>query len=687
MRLTTPTNQTGVPAARASTAPFAPSRPLPVDGRARVSIENITPQVDGGRFPAKRVIGDSVRVEADVFADGHDVISAALLYQQQTSEAWSESQLYPLREDRWHGSFPVESLGTHRYVVMAWVDHFATWRRDMRKWLGAAQSVEVDRLVGAELIAEASANARGPAIELLEEYDDRLRGGDWKSQIEAIVADPELAQVMYRWAPRRFAVRSPELSILVERDRARFSAWYEMFPRSAASEPRHGTLRDVEACLPYVAAMGFDVLYLPPIHPIGASFRKGRNNSPEAQPGDAGSPWAIGSGEGGHKHIHPDLGTLDDFRRLRAAALQHGLELAMDIAFQCSPDHPYVEAHPEWFRQRPDGSIQYAENPPKKYQDIYPFNFECDAWQSLWQELKSIFVFWAEEGVRIFRVDNPHTKPFGFWEWLIADVRRAYPDAIFLAEAFTRQPVMYELAKLGFSQSYTYFTWRNSKHELTEYFSELWRPEVRDFFRPNLWPATPDILPEPLQRGARGAFMARVTLAAMLSGNFGIYGPPFEHGWSAPLRPGSEEYLNSEKYEVHHHRRDRPDSLKDYIARLNSIRRGSAALTHDAALQFHATDNDQVICFSRSTDDLWDIVVVVVNLDPYHAQSAWVELPLEKFCLPVNLPFQMHDLLNDAAYRWSGAWNFVRLDPHYCPAHVVRVRRHVRTENGVEHFE
>jgi starch synthase (maltosyl-transferring) len=463
-----------------------------------------------------------------------------------------------------------------------------------------------------------------------------------------------------------------------------------MFPRSAANDSergrRHGALRDVETRLPYVAAMGFDVLYLPPIHPIGVSHRKGPNNAPAAGADDVGSPWGIGSSEGGHKSIHPQLGTNEDFRRLVAAAQRLGIELALDIAFQTSPDHPYVSEHPEWFRRRPDGTIQYAENPPKKYQDIYPFDFECEDWQSLWQELKSIFLFWIAEGVRIFRVDNPHTKPFAFWEWVIGEIHRDHPDVIFLAEAFTRPAVMYRLAKLGFTQSYTYFAWRDTKWELTQYFSELTRSEVREFFRPNLWPNTPDILPESLQVGGRAAFMARLVLAATLSGNYGIYGPPFEHGWSAPHEPGSEEYLNSEKYQVHQHDLDRPQSLKDFIARVNRIRRQSPAIAHSGSLEFHEAQNEQIICYSRATPDRADIVLVVVGLDPNHRQSAWVELPLEPLGLPARRPYQMHDLLTDARYLWHGNRNYVELDPATCPAHIFRIRRRARSERDFEYY-
>ncbi|HEX6962471.1 MAG TPA: alpha-amylase family glycosyl hydrolase, partial [Lacipirellula sp.] len=448
----------------------------------------------------------------------------------------------------------------------------------------------------------------------------------------------------------------------------------------------HGMLKDVEARLPYVASMGFDVLYLPPIHPIGRSFRKGRNNATEAQADDVGSPWGIGGEKGGHKAIHPELGTMADFRSLRTAAEKLGIELAMDVAFQTSPDHPYVREHPEWFRHRPDGTIQYAENPPKKYQDIYPFDFETGGWQPLWQELKSVFDYWINEGVRIFRVDNPHTKPFTFWQWVIGEIRREWPDVIFLAEAFTRPKIMQRLAKLGFTQSYTYFAWRDTKWELEQYFTELTRTELREYFRPNLWPNTPDILPESLQVGGRPAFMARLVLAATLSGNYGIYGPPFEHGWSAPREHGSEEYLNSEKYEVHQHDLDRPDSLRDFIARVNKVRKATPSIAHAGTLEFHNVDNEKLISYSRVAPDLSDVLLVVVNLDWWHKQSGWVEFPIERLDLPSDRPYQMHDLLTDARYLWHGSRNYVELDPHTGPAHMFRLRRRTRSERDFEYF-
>jgi starch synthase (maltosyl-transferring) len=598
----------------------------------------------------------------------------------------------PLGNDRWSAEFTAAQLGRYVYRVAGWIDHFSTWKRDLKKRIAAGQDISVDLLIGAELLDQAAATVEsGSWREQLEAYADRLREDSGRGRTSPIIEDPELSQLLFECCRSGTELtQSVEFPVTVDRPKAAFSAWYEMFPRSAGSHSegtrRHGTLKDVEVRLPYIAEMGFDVLYLPPIHPIGRAHRKGPNNAPRAHADDVGSPWGIGSNDGGHKSIHPQLGTMDDFRRLVAAAEQHGIELALDIAFQASPDHPYAHLHPEWFRKRPDGTIQYAENPPKKYQDIYPFDFESRDWQSLWQELRSVFQFWIDENVRIFRVDNPHTKPFAFWEWVINDIRRDYPDVIFLAEAFTRPKVMYRLAKLGFTQSYTYFAWRDTKRELTEYFDELTRSEVREFFRPNLWPNTPDILPESLQVGGRAAFMARLVLAATLAGNYGIYGPPFEHGWSAPREPGSEEYLHSEKYQVHQHDLDRPDSLRDFVSRVNRIRRGSPAIAHRGLLEFHEAENEQIICYSRAAADRSDIVLVIVNLDPHHRHSAWINLPLATLELPANRPYQMHDLLTDARYLWHGNRNYVELDPATSPAHIFRIRRKSRSERDFEYY-
>jgi starch synthase (maltosyl-transferring) len=659
------------------------------EGRRRVVIEAVHPEIEGGRFPIKRVCGEMVIVEADAFTDGHDAIACALLYRRDSAPNWSEVRMESLGNDRWQGQFTVSELGGYRYTVSAWVEHFASWRRDLAKKVEAGQDVSIDLLAGAELIQQASQRASGPMAEQLKTWATTLRAEHMGDLAKTELAlDAELARVMRRYADRELATTyHRELEVVVDREKARFSAWYEIFPRSCAVEPgRHGTFKDCEARLPYVAAMGFDVLYLPPIHPIGSTHRKGRNNAPSTDPDDPGSPWGIGSEAGGHKAVHPQLGTLEDFRHLVAKGQDYGLEVALDLAFQCSPDHPYVKEHPQWFRWRPDGTVQYAENPPKKYQDIYPLEFETEAWRDLWEELKSVVLFWIAQGVHIFRVDNPHTKPFQFWEWLIRDVRHAHPEVIFLAEAFTRPKIMYNLAKRGFTQSYTYFAWRNTKAELIAYFTELTQTGVREFFRANPWPNTPDILTEYLQYGGRPAFMSRLVLAATLGANYGIYGPAFELCENRAREPGSEEYLNSEKYEIKQWDLDRPDSLKDLIARVNRIRRENPALQSDWSLRFHAVDNDQLICYSKHTEDLANIMLIVVNLDPHHTQSGWVELPLDALELGREGSYQVHDLLSDSRYLWHGPRNFVELSPHLVPAHIFRLRRRVRTEQDFEYY-
>jgi starch synthase (maltosyl-transferring) len=499
---------------------------------------------------------------------------------------------------------------------------------------------------------------------------------------------PELADLMYRYADKEGGTAyDRELRVLVDREKARYSAWYEFFPRSCWREDcTHGTFKDCEDRLPYISGLGFDVIYLPPIYPIGHTHRKGKNNSTAALPGDVGSPWAIGSELGGHKSVNPDLGTLEDFKGFMKKASEYGIEVALDIAFQCSPDHPYVKEHPEWFRKRPDGTIQYAENPPKKYEDIYPFDFDTPHWRELWAELKSIVEYWIDQGVKIFRVDNPHTKALRFWEWLIASVREKHPDVIFLAEAFTRPKVMYFLAKIGFTQSYNYFAWRNTKQELTEYFTELTKTEVREFFRPNLWPNTPDILPEMLQIGGKPAFMSRLVLAATLGASYGIYGPAYEQCVNVPMAPGKEEYLNSEKYEIKHWDVTRPDSIAGLVSRVNQIRKENPALHSNESVQFHPTSNDSIIAYTKSTDDLSNVILTVVNIDPDHTQSGMVELPLEELGIDAQQPYQVHDQLTDNRYMWSGRQNFVQLDPKAIPAHIFRLRRRVRTEKDFDYY-
>jgi starch synthase (maltosyl-transferring) len=638
--------------------------------RARVIIEGVQPEIDCGRFPIKRVVGEEVVVEADVFIDGHEALSCALLHRKKGTTRWLHVLMEPLVNDRWRAAFPVAELGRYQYTVVGWHDPFKGWVRDLKKRLDAEQDVSVDLLIGAQLIEDAASRVPKGGAAKLQAVAEQLRG-DLTRAVE-LALDEQLATLMTLYADRENATQyGKQLEVVVDPVQARFSTWYELFPRSASTDRKHGTFRDVEGWLPHIAALGFDVLYLPPIHPIGTTFRKGRNNSLTPTADDVGSPWAIGSPDGGHKAIHAQLGSLQDFERLLGRARDFGIEIALDIAFQAAPDHPYVEEHPEWFRARPDGTIQYAENPPKKYQDIYPFDFDSADARGLWRELRSVFEFWIEQGVRIFRVDNPHTKPFAFWEWCISTLKAKYPDTIFLSEAFTRPKVMYRLAKLGFTQSYTYFAWRNEKWDLTEYFTELTQTSVREFFRPNLWPNTPDILTELLQTGGREAFALRLVLAATLGASYGIYGPPYEHLEHLPREPDSEEYLNSEKYELRTWDLHAEDSLAPFIAQVNRIRKENPALQRDHTLRFHSIESDRIIAYSKRYER--NLVLTVANLDLRWTQSGWVQMPLAELGLDPQQPYLVEDLLNNKSYEWHGEWNYVELNPKMTPAHIFRI--------------
>jgi starch synthase (maltosyl-transferring) len=641
---------------------------LPVDGRTRVVFEDVRPAVDGGRFPIKRVVGESVVVECDVFADGHDELGVRLRHRPPGAEDWREIPMEPLGNDRFRASFEVAAIGRHAYAIAAWIDRFATWRRDLAKRVEAGEDVSVDLRIGADIVASAAAAAPHVRAELdvwrARFLDDRPANDRARDALA-----PELGGLMSEHGTRPSeALSEPVLEVVVDPVHARFGTWYELFPRSASREPgRHGTFRDVIDRLPYVADLGFDVLYLPPIHPIGRRFRKGANNTTDPAGDAPGVPWAIGGPEGGHTAIHPELGTLDDFRALVEAARDRGIRIALDLAFQASPDHPLVREHPSWFRARPDGTIQYAENPPKKYQDIYPFDFESEDWPALWRGLLDITRFWIDHGVRILRVDNPHTKPFAFWEWLIDEVKREHPDVLFLAEAFTRPKVMYRLAKLGFSQSYTYFTWRTTSGELRDYFEELTRPPVSDFFRPSVWPNTPDILHEVLQVGGRPAFQSRFVLAATLSSTYGMYGPAFELGERVPREPGSEEYMDSEKYEIRHWDLDAAHSIAPLIREVNTIRRAHPALQTNAGLAFHPTDDDALLAYTKRSGD--DVVLAVVSLDPVEPRTARISLPWLELGLGPDRPAEgAPDLLGSGAAISPGAATEVTLDPARCPA-------------------
>src|SRR5216110_77108 len=639
-------------------------------------IENLRPLIDGGRYPVKRIVEDDLAVEADVFKDGHDVVAAALKWRLVGQPRWHETAMSFIDNDRWRGTCSLNEIGVYEYTVEAWTDTFRSWRDEFtKKFEAGITNLSSEALEGAKLVEEAS--GRAPVAEdalRLRELSECIRTADF-SQINNMVHSGELVVLMATYPDRSWATQyAPPPRVLVERTEAQIAAWYEFFPRSAEGHGEIGSrFRD---CLPRVddaRAMGFNVIYFPPIHPIGHTNRKGRNNSVTCEPGDPGVPWAIGSEAGGHKAVEPSLGTLADFDWLQKEVRKRGMEIALDFAVNCSPDHPYVKEHPDWFYKRPDGTIKFAENPPKKYEDIYPLNFRCENWRELWAEMKSVVLFWAERGVRIFRVDNPHTKPVAFWEYLIKGVREKYPDTIFLSEAFTRPKMMKALAKAGFNQSYTYFTWRNSKQELIEYFTELTQTEMSEYFRPNLWPNTPDILPFVLQDGGRPAFMIRVLLAATLSTLYGIYSG-YELCENKAL-PGREEYLDSEKYQFKKRDWNAPGNIKEWIARLNKIRKENRALQFYDNLRFYPAQNDAILFYGKMTAARDNIILVVVNLDPHRKQHSFVDVPIDRFGHVESDVYEVHDLLSDARYIWRGRRNYVELDPDIQPAHIFLVRR------------
>ncbi|KPJ88710.1 MAG: hypothetical protein AMS17_04510 [Spirochaetes bacterium DG_61] len=653
----------------------------------RVVIDKVEPEVEEGIYPIKRVVREKVTVRADVFADGHEEISALLLYRFSEEGEWSEVKMNPLGNDRWEGSFTVEHTGTFFYTIKGWVNSYRTWCLDLGKRLEAGQDVTVDLKIGVNIIKEAKKSASSEDGQTLESIIKAYAKTRDKKEIIPHLLEEKTKALMDKYTDENsVTVYRKELAVLVEREKALFSSWYELFPRSCSSKPgKHGTLRECENLLVEIADMGFDIVYLPPVHPIGKTNRKGKNNNPIAGKDDSGSPWAIGSEEGGHKAVHPQLGTSNDLKHFIRAAKKQGMEVALDLAYQCSPDHPYVKEHPQWFRWRPDNTVQYAENPPKKYEDIIPINFKTDDWEALWDELKGIILFWIEIGVTIFRVDNPHTKPFSFWQWIIDEIKRDYPEVIFLSEAFTRPKVMYRLARLGFSQSYTYFTWRNTKYELVEYLTELTNSEVREYFRPNFWPNTPDILPEYLQFGGKAAFIIRLVLAATLSSNYGIYGPPYEFCVSEAL-PGKEEYLDSEKYEIKWWDRNRRGNIKEIITRVNKIRRDNPALQATKNLRFYDIENDSLLFYAKMTDDLSNIIFVAVNIDPYHPQAGRVRIPLDELGIEHNQPFLLQDLLSEDKYIWQGEYNYVALNPNVLPAGIYLFRKYLRRENDFDYF-
>lgn len=647
-----------------------------MDGKSRVVIEKVSPEIDGGRFYSKAVLGDLVVIEADIFGDGHDITQAILCYRHEKQKNFREVHFSLPENDRCAASFIADTKGLYICSIKAWVDHTLTWHHGIKRKIAAGEQVAVELAEGAQLLTqmiEQASKADAKQLKLLAELFLNKKKYD-----AACLAASEDAIHHYAYKYPLFAAITTypvELNIYVDRPRAGFSTWYELFPRSTSSkEHTHGTFNDVIKLLPRLNEMGFDVLYLPPVHPIGDSYRKGKNNNPKAGSGEPGSPWAIGNADGGHKAILKDLGTLGEFKKLVNEADKYGIEIAMDYALQCAPEHPYVKEHPQWFKWRSDGTVQYAENPPKKYQDVLPIHFETDDWKNLWIELKGILQYWIKQGVKIFRVDNPHTKPFIFWEWIINEIKKEHPDVLFLSEAFTRPKVMQQLAKVGFSQSYTYYTWRTSKAELIEYMITLTQTEMKNYFRPNFWPNTPDILPYNLQSGLEAVFFTRFFLAATLSSNYGFYGPVFEFMVHDAL-PGKEEYYNSEKYEISKWDWSKKTRFTELISKVNQARSTNKALQSTNNIQFCDIANDQLLSYFKQSVGGDNQLLFVVNLDPYHKQDGWVKVPLKEAGLLADQEFTVHDVLTGSQYVWKGEWNYVALDPHVLPFHLFRLEK------------
>lgn len=640
--------------------------------QTRIIIENVSPQIDCGAYFIKRIVNQDINVTADIFSDGHDIVESCVKFKHENDKKWQEVRMEPLVNDQWTARFKVEKQGMYSYFIEGWVDYALNWQHGTERKIQDNQYVKSELLEGAEYVnavlkfANASEKAYLKKIATYftneSEYDNAIK--------EAL--SEELKQIFKKYPIRFLENQSSELKVYVDRKKALFSTWYEFFPRSASPEVgKHGTFKDCERLLPRIVSMGFDTLYFPPIHPIGEVNRKGKNNATTANPDDVGSPWGIGSHYGGHKSTHPELGTIDDFKSLVKKAQDLGIEVAMDYALQAAPDHPYVKDFPQWFKWRPDGTVQYAENPPKKYQDIQPIYFESNDWKNLWKELLDVALFWIEEcNIKIYRVDNPHTKPFFFWGWLIAEIKKKHPDVLFLAEAFTRPKIMNELAKQGFSQSYTYFTWRNSKKELIEYVEELTQTEQKEFYRPNFWPNTPDINPFALQNGNESVHLQKYFLAATLSSNIGIYGPVFEYRICTPMAAGKEEYLNSEKYEVYHWDWEIQNKLTTLITRINTIRKEQTSLQQTNNIIFCETNNDQVLAYYKFDDDKQNETLMVASLDSENKSQAMVKIPKE---LLKGEPIQITDLITGNSYIWDREWNFVELSPEL-PFHLFKIQ-------------
>jgi starch synthase (maltosyl-transferring) len=643
----------------------------------RVIIERVKPEIDGGIYFVKRTIGESVDVTANIFGDGHDVIRASLLYRLEGAKSWQEVFMTALPNDEWSASFTPDKTGMYAYKIISWIDPLSTWHKGFKKKYEDGQHIDVELAMGVNFLKQNAENYSKTEAKNMLAYakvlDDKK---DYLKAVQTVISE-EFTKIVQEFPLKNHVTTyDHNLRVKVERVLAGFSSWYELFPRSATdSMSRHGTFKDVVKLLPRVAEFGFDILYLPPVHPIGEINRKGKNNSVTAKEGEPGSPWAIGSRHGGHKAIEPALGTMADYENLIKEAKKLGIEIALDLALQCAPDHPYIKEHPNWFVWRADGTIAYAENPPKKYQDIVPLNFECDDWKNLWEELKSIFDFWIEKGVTVYRVDNPHTKPIPFWEWCIAEVQKKYPDVIFLAEAFTRPKIMASLGKIGYTQSYSYFTWRVTKAELTEYMTELTQTESKEYYRPNFWPNTPDILPYHLHARNANAFYLRLALAATMSSNYGVYGPVYEFAYNESFH-GKEEYMNSEKYEIQVHDWNARNRITDLMTLLNRVRKANTALQTTWNIHFTPTNNDKLISYvkvSENTEGVKNIVWCVANLDTENTQAGEVSVPKEVLGIKGRTNLSVQDLITGETYFWKDDWNFVELNPYKSPIHIFKV--------------
>lgn len=645
---------------------------FPSNGKNRIVIEKISPQIDAGRYNSKNIIGDTVHVEADILIDGHDLIAARLLYKHTSEKVWSENIMYETVNDRWASSFVTTKIGEYEFKIEAWVDNIASWLHEVEAKVKAHVTLGVELLQGGLFLQEMAIKAKGDEKKVISELAKKITQPDTQEEALRIVLSHSMHEWSDKYPQRENVSSSPVFKLFTDREKARFSAWYSFFPRSAAREyGAHGTFKDVEQLLPRIKEFGFDVLYLPPVHPIGKSYRKGRNNAVTCEEGEPGVPYGIGSGEGGHTAIHSELGTLSDFKKLIKACKSEDIELAMDLAIQCSPDHPWVKEQPEWFKILPDGTIKYAENPPKKYQDIYPINFENDDWQNLWLALKEIIFTWAEWGIKIIRVDNPHTKSFNFWEWVIAETKSVYPEMIFLSEAFTKPKVMQQLAKVGFTQSYTYFTWRNTKHELIEYMNELTQSEMKHYFRPNFWPNTHDINPFILHDGNEPQFIIRYFLAATLSSNYGIFGPTYEYMYHTPNLP-KEEYFNSEKYEIKWWNWEHRNKLTFVISEVNKARKENSALQHTNNITFCEIADESLLAYLKIHEN-GNKILCITNLDGNNIKGGFIKLPLWKIGKNDWDSFRVRDLISGAVYTWKGETNYIELDPNILPFHLFRI--------------